>query len=66
MRNKDVIGKRIVQVLQGRFWNSHLKRWDYEVSAVVLDDGSMIHLFAVETQECPAVTAIYGPKEGSR
>ena len=57
MRKSDVIGRRIVGVAQSRVWNKHLDRFEYILRYLTLDNGSRISLDAVETEDCPIVTA---------
>lgn len=57
MKARQVRGRRIVGIEQARFWNSHLKRWCYDLHEIILDSGDRIILRAQETQETPSVDA---------
>lgn len=55
MKRRDVIGRRIVNIRQDRFWNTHLQRVEVALSALYLDNGTCISLGAVETEDAPIV-----------
>lgn len=55
MRRRDVVGRRIVEIRQERFWNSHLQRVEVALSALYLDNGTCISFGAIETEEMPIV-----------
>ena len=48
MRARDVVGKRVVRVLQERVWNTHLGMWVGNVTGFVLDNGTVVSLNVVE------------------
>lgn len=50
MRAKDVVGKRIVRVLQERVHNIHVGKTIYNVTGFVLDDGTVITLHVAEDE----------------
>jgi hypothetical protein len=57
MRLREVQGKRIVRIVQQRFYNTHMRRWTWDVSGFELEGGTFIALSTEETIEMPAVTA---------
>lgn len=66
MNARDVKGKCIRKVVHCRFYNSHLKRWEYDLHALELSDGSRIVFQAVETQEMPSVSADYVKRDEAK
>ncbi len=59
MRTRDVRGRRIVDVRHRRRWNDHTKRFEYDVVAIILDDGTLLYPFAYETEESPEATIFH-------
>ncbi|HET7341054.1 MAG TPA: hypothetical protein VFL90_06300 [Methylomirabilota bacterium] len=49
MKARGVVGKRIVSVRQETFWNDQVGRTDANVHALVLEDGTELRPFTIET-----------------
>lgn len=63
MRKRDVVGKRVVDVIQER--RSDLNGGvDYAVTALVFEDGSQLHPATAEHEGGYATLMIYYPPEG--
>ena len=58
MKLRDVKGKRIVKIVHTRWYNEHLKRWENDCTALLLDDGNVITVDAYETLDTPSATMI--------
>lgn len=58
MRARDAEGRRIVKVNQTRVWNVHVNQWDVVLDSIELDNGTVVHFMAVETEVEPMVTTV--------
>ena len=57
MRARDVVGKRIVEIRQMKFWDERTRSQRVHFAAMVLDDGTWIDFTANESEHDPYVEA---------
>lgn len=50
MRRKDALGRTIVAVHQERIWSSQEHRFVWNVTALELDDGTLLHPSVAEME----------------
>lgn len=58
MRKRDVVGRRIVDVIYARVRENGRDRDTIVVSALVLDNGRQLRPFGFETEDCPDATLV--------
>lgn len=61
MKAKDVIGKRIKEIVQRKFRDERGGGFGYDLLSIVLEDGSRISISAQESDTDPWVFASYVP-----
>jgi hypothetical protein len=49
MNAKHVVGRKIVRVIQEKFWNAHIGKWSVDVKGFELDNGSVVSFHTIET-----------------
>lgn len=57
MKANEVVGRKIVRVIQEKFWNSHTASWAVDVKGFELDNGSFVSFHTVETGSDYATSA---------
>lgn len=66
MKSSEIVGRRIVRVIQEKFWNSHIGRWSVDVKGFELDNGSTVSFHTIETGSDYATGAsVYRPEKKS-
>ena len=63
MNASDVVGRRIVRVIQQKFWNRHIGKWSVEVKGFQLDNGDVVSFSTTETGDDYAVSATVWKKK---
>lgn len=57
MKRRDIEGRKIVRLVQQRFWNEHLKCFEIAICQLHLDNGTWISFSTTETIDQPEPTA---------
>lgn len=63
MKAKDVVGRKIVGVIQEKFWNRHIGHWSVDVKGFLLDNGAIVSFSTTETGSDYATSATYRKPE---
>lgn len=58
MKSRDVVGRRIVEVRQQRYFNRWSCLWQVKVGSIVLDDGAVIVLSVQQDEDDAFVQAV--------
>lgn len=64
MKSHEAIGKKIVKVLQKRFYNDTIRAMDVDVEGFELDDGTRLFITTIETENGEYAHAIAVNKKG--
>lgn len=59
MKAKDVVGKKILRVVQEKFWNEHIGKWSFDVKGFELEGGGFVSFSTTETGSDYATSATY-------